>query len=192
VDLLPSPTPVGADRWSALKLAKPSTHRVDLLPSCFYCQACPGGCRPLVGTEDGQAIHAWRGSTADQSRHLPGHIRARSCRRAHSSARRRRVGGPHRRWPLPALRAVLAGAATVPWRLARCCPFLQFSCIHAWRGSTTGHVRQHCVPTKVGTYPDHAMCADQGRHLPGSCDAYRRCVPSSRLACGNWKALLAS
>ncbi|MEL6045465.1 hypothetical protein AAGG49_12355, partial [Stenotrophomonas maltophilia] len=41
------PALVGADRWSALRLAQPSTHGVDLLPSGFYCPACPGGCRPL-------------------------------------------------------------------------------------------------------------------------------------------------
>jgi len=56
-----------------------------------------------------------------------------ACRRAHSCTRRRRVGGPHRWWPLPALRAVLAGAATAPWRLARCCPFFRPDRIHAWR-----------------------------------------------------------
>ncbi len=60
------PALVGADRWSALRLAQPSTHGVDLLPSGFYCPACPGGCRPLVGTEAGPAIHAWRASTAER------------------------------------------------------------------------------------------------------------------------------
>ncbi len=40
------PALVGADRWSALRLAQPSTHGADLLPSGFYCPACFGGCRP--------------------------------------------------------------------------------------------------------------------------------------------------
>ncbi|CRD51732.1 hypothetical protein BN1263370012 [Stenotrophomonas indicatrix] len=32
------------------------------------CQACSGGCRPLVGTEADPAIHAWRGSTGRHPR----------------------------------------------------------------------------------------------------------------------------
>ncbi len=148
------PALVGADRWSALRLAQPSTHGVDLLPSGFYCRACPGGCRPLVGTEAGPAIHAWRGSTAERLL-LPGlpwwvptvvGTEAGPAIHAWRASTAERLLLPGLLWWVPTLVGTEAGPA-----------------IHAWRGSTA-EPAAGCSPAPGGAV-SVVLTAD-GRSLP--------------------------
>jgi len=147
--------PAGAGALGFLP-GKASTHGVDLLPSGFYCPACPGGCRPLVGTDAGPAIHAWRGSTAEPA-----------------------AG----RSPAP------GGAASVVLTAdGRSLPS-----VPSWLGP----------PPFPGGWPDavrsswsvpstHGVDLLPAAIVPTRVGTYLRCVPSSRLACGNWNALSAS
>ena len=158
VDLLPSgfycpACLVGADRWSALRLAKPSTHGVDLLPSGFYCPAC------LVGADRWSALRLAQPSThcVDLLPLLPPGTLLHPAALCRWSSPLMAV---------PALRAVLAGAATAPWRLARCCPFFRPDRIHAWRGSTLVPTvdRHRCKRPTGAACPRRDLPAGTGRH----------------------------
>ena len=96
------------------------------------CQACSGGCRPLVDTETDPAIHAWRGSTGLHPRMA--WIYCQAC----FAAKPALVGAD--RWS--ALK--LTQPSTHGVDLLRA--------IHAWRGSTERHPRMAWIYWTASTH----------------------------------------